>query len=301
MVVCLVRDPSKSPELAQAGAQLVRGDVTHPATLREPMRGADVVYHLAGMYKFGPKYIPQMRAINVDGARNVLTLAAELGVPKIIHTSSVGVFGNTLGKIVDESYRCPKEDLPSEYERTKWEAHYEVAVPLQARGAPLIIAQPGVVTGPADPSPHIQQVEFYLNRVPLGFGANSGASWAHVDDIAHGHVLVAERGKIGESYIIAGPSLTWKQCQEIWQEITGIPAAKIWVPGWVVGLNQKVLELAEGLGIHTFLNAESLSSTMDYTFWAAPHKAEREIGWNPRPIQETFREMLDYERKRLGK
>src|SRR5215213_3175329 len=102
-VVALVRDPSRVPAaLKSSNIEWVKGDVTEPASMREPMRGAEVVYHLAGMYKFGPKYIPQMRAINVDGARHVLQMAAELGVPKIIHTSTVGVFGNTRGKIVDE-------------------------------------------------------------------------------------------------------------------------------------------------------------------------------------------------------
>ncbi len=299
-VVCLVRDPSKSPDLAKIGVQLVRGDVTAPATLREPMRGSDVVYHLAGMYKFGPKYIPQMRAINVDGARNVLTLAAELGVPKIIHTSTVGVFGNTRQKIVDETYRCRKEELPSEYERTKWEAHYEVAVPLQLRGAPLLITQPGAVTGPADPAHDTQQVDFFLRRIPLGFGAKSGVSWAHVADIAYGHIQVAERGKLGQSYIITGPSLTWQQAAQMWSELTGIPAPKIWVPGWMVAANQKIVGAAESLGVHLPINAEAMSSQIDYTFWATPAKAERELGWNPRPIRETFSALLDYEMQKLN-
>ena len=95
------------------------------------------------------------------------------------------------------NHRCSLEDLPSEYERTKWEAHYDVAVPMQKKGTPVIITQPGGVTGAGDVGPHMQVVDFYLNRFPLGFGAKSGLTWAHVDDIADGHILALEKGKAG--------------------------------------------------------------------------------------------------------
>lgn len=300
-VVCLVRDPANvRTSAALPNLQWVKGDITEPASLRGPMRGTDVVYHLAGMYKFGPKFIPQMRAINVDGARNVLQLAAELDVPKIIHTSTVGVFGNTQGKIVDETFKCDKEGLTSEYERTKWEAHYEVAVKLQKQGAPLVITQPGGVTGPGDVSPHTQVMDFYLNRFPIGFGAKSGVTMAHVDDIAAGHILAAERGKDGESYILAGPCLTYKQMEEIWEKITDIPKPRLWAPAWMIKLNQSVLSVTERLGIHMPINAEALSSLQDYTFWGKSDKAVRELSWKSRPIEETFRQVLEFEMKRQG-
>lgn len=300
-VVALVRDPARIPaELKAVHIEWVRGDVTEPGTLREPMRGADVVYHLAGMYKFGPKYIPQMRSINVDGARNVLQMAAELGVPKIIHTSTVGVFGNTHGKIPDETYRIEKTELVSEYERTKWEAHYEVAVPLQSKGAPMVITQPGGVTGAGDVAPHMQVMEFYLNRFPMGMGAKSGLTVAHVDDIAAGHILAAERGVNGQSYILAGPSLTYKQMQELWETLTGIPAAKIWAPAWMININQGLFGITESLGIPMPFSAEGLSFMKDHTAYGSPAKAVRELGWTLRPIEETFREVLNYEMNKRG-
>src|SRR5581483_3806351 len=123
-VICLVREPNRAQDLQTLGAHVVRGDITERASIKDALRGADAVLHLAGMYKLGRKFFSMMHAINVDGARNVLETAAELGVPKIIHTSTVGVFGNTFGKIVDETHKVSKEILTSEYERTKWEAHY---------------------------------------------------------------------------------------------------------------------------------------------------------------------------------
>jgi nucleoside-diphosphate-sugar epimerase len=295
-VVCVVRDPAKvKTNAALPNLQYVRGDVTEPASLKEPMRGADAVYHLAGIYRYGRQAVSQMRAVNVEGAHNVLELAAELGVPKIIHTSTIAVFGNTRGEIVDETYQCELEDMASEYERTKWRAHYKVAAGLQKRGAPLIIVQPGIVTGAADPGPHMLQVRFYLNRLPIGFGAKSGSTWVHVDDVADGHILAAERGRNGEAYIISGPALTWKQTFQEFEKITRIAPPKLWIPGWMIDLNRRVLALSESVGLHLPLSADEAASQADCTFWATSKKAEREIGWKPRPVQETFREMLEYE------
>ena len=95
------------------GATLSRGDVTDKDSMRQAMNGADMVFHLAGWYAFGNLGKSRMQAINVDGARCTLELAAELGVSKIIHTSTVGVFGNTHGKIVDETYRVEKDVMAS--------------------------------------------------------------------------------------------------------------------------------------------------------------------------------------------
>ena len=184
--ICLVRDPSRAALLAQQGAQLALGDATNRDSMREPMRGADAVFHLAGWSALGIRRdeINRMRAVNVDGTRNVLELAVELGVPKILCTSTVGVFGNTRGQIVDEGFRAAKDSLQTEYERTKWAAHYEIAVPLQQRGAPVLILQPGGVTSAGDSARHVVLYRFFLQRIPVMFGARSGLTWAHVDDIA---------------------------------------------------------------------------------------------------------------------
>jgi nucleoside-diphosphate-sugar epimerase len=299
-VVCLARSPQSMRRLQDAGAQIVQGDITDRAALAGPMRGADVVYHLAGLYKFGPKYTPQMRAINVDGARNVLETAAELGVPRIIHTSTVGVFGNCNWRPRDESYRSKKQDMSSEYELTKWEAHFEVAVPLQARGAPVIITQPGIVTGPGDPSPHMTQVDFYLRRVPMGFGRDAGITWAHVDDVAEGHLLAAERGRPGQSYILCGPSLTWKELIESWEPLTGIPAPKIWAPNWMIKSSQSALGLLERAGLKLDLAAESFETLVDYSFWGTADKAKSELGWRPRSLDDVSRAVLYHEMKNRG-
>ncbi len=291
-VTCLVRDPGRAGDLAAQGAALAKGDVTERESMRAPMQGADVVFHLAGLYAVGVRDQAKMEAINVDGARQTLELAAELGVPRIVHTSTVAVFGNTRGRVVDETYRVEKAAMPSVYERTKWEAHYEVAVPLQAQGAPVIIVQPGGVTGAGDTAAHAATFEFFLNRMPVMLGAKSGLTLAHVDEIAAGHRLAAEKGLPGESYILCGPALTYRQIFEICSRITGQSFTNIWVPGWGASLAAGLTRLIERFGVEPALSSESLAMLADYTFWATADRARRELGWTTRPIEEVLEEVL---------
>ncbi len=298
MLTCLLRDPSHA-RAGLKGATLARGDVTERESMRESMRGADAVVHLAGLYKIGNVDKVRMRAINVDGARNTLELAAELSVQKIIHISTVGVFGNTRGRVVDETYRAVQNELTSEYEKTKWAAHYEIAEPLQKRGAPVIIVQPGGVIGAGDTSPLTSFYDFYFRRTPMMLGAKSGITWAHVDDVAEGIALALERGRVGEAYVIAGPPLTYRDAMQLWEKITGIPAPRIWLPGWFASAMARVMGAVESIVHRGFvLSSEGLRALADYTFYASADKAKRELGWKPRSIDDTFKDVLEYEMRR---
>jgi nucleoside-diphosphate-sugar epimerase len=294
-----VRNPAKAETLRQLGAVLVQGDVTDKASMIEPMRGSDGVFHLAGMYELGREYHARMAAINIDGARLTFEAALAAGVPRIVHTSTVGVFGNTHGAYPDETYRIEKNELSSEYERTKWAAHYEVALPMIQGGAPIIITQPGAVTGPGDTSPLAQIVDMYLRRMPLMLGAKSGVTWAHVDDIADGHILAMEKGRISEAYILAGPALTYREAMQLFEQLTGIPAPKIWLPGWAAGTMSGAVSLLERtFNAQLMFSSEALSTLNDYTFYATADKARHELDWQPRPVEQVFKELLEYETQR---
>ncbi|MBV9578862.1 MAG: NAD-dependent epimerase/dehydratase family protein, partial [Chloroflexi bacterium] len=199
-VVAIARQPARAQDLTALGVQVVPGDVTDKVSLRAPMTGVDGVFHLAGWYQVGVRDKTPARAINVDGTRNVLEVMRELGIPKGVYTSTLAVNGDTHGRVVDETY---EHDGPwlSEYDHTKWEAHYEVALPMMRQGLPLVIVQPGGVYGPGDNSPQGELLRQYLRRklpmVPRG----SALCWGHVDDTAAGHALAMERGATGQSYI----------------------------------------------------------------------------------------------------
>jgi len=225
-VFALVRTPGNAADLGALGVTLVPGDVIDRASLGPAMRGMDCVFHVAGWYKVGTRdKSPGERAI-VERPRHELEAMAEAGVPKGVYTSTVAVFSDTRGRLVDETYRHHGPWL-SEYDRTKWVAHYEVAEPMMRGGLPLVIVLPGLVYGPGDTSSVRDALRMYLrHRLPM-VPAGAEFCWAHVDDVARGHVLAMERGRAGESYIIAGPRHSFREAFRVAERVTGIPAPRL--------------------------------------------------------------------------
>lgn len=291
-VVALVRNAGQAAPLAEAGITLATGDITDKASMRPAMAGADGVFHLAAWYKIGAKDSTMAERINVTGTRDVLELMRELGIPKGVYTSTLAVFSDTHGRKVEENYRYDGPHL-SEYDRTKWLAHYQVAVPLAAAGLPLVIVQPGLVYGPGDTSAIAVTFKQYLQRrLPL-LPERTAFCWAHVDDVVRGHLLAMEKGRPGESYIIAGPPYTLIEAFAIAERITGIKAPRL---RGKPGLLRFMATLSGFFG--TFLPlpvtyaAETLRVSAGVTYLGDNAKARRELGYTVRPLEEGLRETL---------
>ena len=293
-VFALVRSGESAAEIAQIGATPVHGSITDMASMREGMRGSDVVFHIAGWYKVGAEDWMKAEEINVGGTRKVLRLAQELNIPKIVYTSSVAVFGNTKGKLADENYFQGGPFL-TEYDRTKWLAHYKVALPMMEKGAPIIIVQPGGVYGPGDHSLLGQMMmAFYRGQMPMVFGPDTTVTYAHVEDIAEGHILAAEKGKIGESYVLAGPAVPLGEMYDFWAQITGkrpplirIPSSLIRPFGPVIGAAAALLPLPE-------MFSQEAVNELGATYMAAANKARAQLGWQPRSLHEGMTETFEW-------
>jgi nucleoside-diphosphate-sugar epimerase/N-acetylglutamate synthase-like GNAT family acetyltransferase len=301
-VRALVRSPSKAPSLAALGASVHPGDITDAETMRSAMHGCDGVFHLAAWYRIGARASERREAqrINVQGTRNVLELMLELGIPKGVYTSSLAVFGDTRGWVGDESFRFEGPWL-SEYDRTKWQAHYEVAVPMIRAGLPLVIVQPGVVYGPGDPSVIGNLLRQYLRRTLPIRPHGAAFCWGHVDDTAHGHVLAMDQGRPGESYIIAGPPHTLEEALEIAEQITGIrppwlrpPAVVLRVLAAAASAVERVVPLPQ-----TY-TGETLRIAAGATYLGSSEKAQQELGFRARPLEDGLRETLLHEMAVLG-
>ncbi|RPH94192.1 MAG: NAD-dependent epimerase/dehydratase family protein, partial [Calditrichaeota bacterium] len=143
-VIALIRDVRTVSHLTNRGIQIALGDITDKESMRAPMRGVDGVFHVAAWYKVGARDRSQADSVNVEGTRNVLELMQELKIPKGAYTSTLAVNSNTHGKLAAENYRFRGRFL-SVYDRSKWKAHYEVAVPMIDSGLPLVIVMPGMV------------------------------------------------------------------------------------------------------------------------------------------------------------
>jgi nucleoside-diphosphate-sugar epimerase len=298
--IVVARNPAKAQDLAELGIAVHKGDVTDKESMRAPMQGVDGVFHIAGWYKVGVKDTREGEQINIVGTRNVLELMRELGIPKGVYTSTLAINSNTHGQLVDETYHYHGPHL-SEYDRTKWAAHYQVADPMIDAGLPLVIVMPGLVYGPGDTSSVQTMLVQYLQRKLPVLPKQTAFSWAHVDDIARGHILAMDKGKAGESYIIAGPTHTLIEGMELAEQITGIPAPRLRVPpamlkgmSSLMGVIEKVAPVPEDY------SAEYLRVSAGTTYIGNNAKARRELGYNPRPLREGLTETLQHEMRMLG-
>lgn len=298
-VVALVRAPERARRLAGLGVELAPGDILEPTTLAAPMQGVDGVFHLAAWYRLGTRHREQAHALNVDGTRNVLEAAGEAGVPRVLYTSTLAVHGHTGGSLVDESHRVGGPWL-SEYDRTKWLAHYEVAVPMAERGLPLVIAQPGLVYGPGDHSNVGLVLRDYLRR-RLPVTPDQGGSWSFVDDIARGLIQTMEAGSVGRSYHLAGESRMWKEVLAMAEEITGIPAPRFTLPASVARVSSVLMRpVAALVPVPPTYHPETLRVAAGTTYFGDDTRARQEIGWDPRPLREGLEITLHAERAALG-
>lgn len=300
-VTVLARTPEKASLLARLGCDVHQGDITEPATLRAGMAGADGVFHLAAWYKTGqPRARELATRINVDGTRHVLDAMRDLGIAKGVYTSTIAVFSDTHGQLVDESYRYDGPHL-SVYDETKWRAHYEVALPAMAAGLPLVVVQPGAVYGPGDTSAlRGVFVDHLRRRLPL-VPAVTAYCWGHVDDIAHAHIEAMERGRTGECYVIAGPPHTLRDAVRIAARYSGRAAPLAAIPPVVMRALALVMSGVEyAVPLPLALSGETLRVVSGVTYLASSDKAERELGFAPRPLDEGLRHLVEHEMRVLG-
>jgi dihydroflavonol-4-reductase len=293
-VVALVRSPAKASALSELGVQLVEGDLSSRDALDSALAGCDSAFHAAAVYKVG---IPKseraaMRDTNVGGTERVLDAAADAGVKRIVYVSTVGVFGNTGGVVVDESYKHPADDFNSVYEQTKHEAH-QVALDRIAKGAPIVIVQPGGVYGPGDHSELGNMIDqTRTGKLKMLMFPGLGFNLVHVEDVADGILLAHDRGEAGQAYVLGGEISTMGKLVE---KVSALSSRKpptrelsptlmkLAIPiGPVVG---KMLGFPPNL-------AELIKSSDGVTYWASDEKARRELGYAPRDLDTGLRETL---------
>lgn len=268
-----------------------QGDITDADSVLRSMEAAEVVYHVAAHYEIGTSDPAAMRAVNVEGTRNVLEAALRSGVPNVVYCGTVATLGPNTNGPGDESQR--NDGLfRSHYETTKCEAH-EVALEYASKGLPVRIAMPSAVYGPGDRSLIGLTCRLFV-RGWVRFYAfpNATLTFTHVDDTAAGLRLVAERGRAGESYILAGEILTFRDWMGLMSRLTGRRTPRLVGPDKLIRqLMPLFAPLARLAGLPPRVTTEGLAMAGRWAFTSA--KAERELGWRPRSAEVGFAETLE--------
>jgi dihydroflavonol-4-reductase len=293
-VVALVRSPDRATRLRELGCEVVEGDLSSTDPIRRGVEGCDSAFHVAAVYKVG---IPKaeraaMRDANLGGTERVLDAAIDAGVKRIVYVSTVGVFGNTKGKVVDETYRHPGKDFLSCYEETKYLSHL-VALDRIEKGAPVVIVQPGGVYGPGDHSEignFIDQTR--TGKLKLKMFPECGFNLVHVDDVAEGILLAYDKGQVGESYVLGGQLSTMGELVDKVSELSGRKPPRLTLPPVLMKMSIPIGPLVgKVMGFPPNL-AELIRTSDGVTYWATDDKARRDLAYAPRDLDTGLRQTL---------
>jgi nucleoside-diphosphate-sugar epimerase len=289
-VVALVRDSRRATHLAELGAELVDDDLSDVHRLAELLRGADAAIHAAGSYRIG---IPRsehgaMWDANVGTTTRMLDAAEAAATPRLVYVSTGNVYGNTRGRVVDETYRRDlAEGFLSWYDETKYGAH-EVAEQRIAAGAPVVIVIPSLVYGPGDRSQFGEQLRLARDgRLRYRSLDDAGIGLVHADDLAVGIVAALDGGDAGRSYNLSGPTSTFGDAIELAATIGGHRPPRLRIPAGLLRLAAPIGGLVGQPNI-----AELISASTGVTYWFSSERAAQELGFAPRDIESGLRQVL---------
>jgi nucleoside-diphosphate-sugar epimerase len=235
----------------------------------------------------------QMYDANVRGTERIFDSAADAGVDRIVYVSTVNVFGNTKGDVVDESYaRNEGDGFVSYYDETKYRAH-RIAQARAARGAPVVIVQPGLVYGPGDHAIVGELIEqASTGKMPAKAFPELGYNAVFVDDVADGIILAHDKGKIGEAYVLGGELTTQGELIDRAARIGGKKPPRMTVPP---ALLKAMIPVGRWVGPMMNLPPnfrEMISAAHNVTYLARDDKARTELGYSPRDLDTGLRETI---------
>jgi dihydroflavonol-4-reductase len=292
----LTRKTSRLDGLAGVDAETVVGDLREPSGLRSALDGCDALVHVAADYRLWVRDPREMYAANVDGTRELLRMAREVGVPRVVYTSSVATMGfKSDGTIVDEDTPVTLDDMIGHYKRSKFLGEQEAIKAAQA-GQHVMILNPTTPIGPGDakPTPTGRIIVDFLNRKFPAY-VDTGLNLVDVDEVARMHVVALDRGTPGERYILGGENLTLKQILDRMSAITGLPSPTMKVPHAVAMgfafFDETITGKMRGKEPRATVEAVRMGKKM---MFASSARAERDLGFKVLPIYNALRTAIDW-------
>jgi dihydroflavonol-4-reductase len=297
-VRALVRPGSDTQQVEGLPVERVAGDLRDAESLRRGVQGCDVVFHVAALYAYWGYPWEEFYQTNVEGTRNLMQASLEEGVERVVYTSSIAVLGsNQDGTPATEEAPSSLEDRIGPYQRSKFLAE-EVARDFAREGLPVVIVNPSTPVGVGDhkPTPTGQIIVDFLNGRMFGY-LETGLNVVDVDVVAAGHLLAAERGRLGERYILGGENLTLKQVLDILAEVSGRPPVSFRVPRWLAlsfaYLDTGLARLNQGRTPTATPDKVRLSRRYE---WFDTRKAVEELGLPESSSREAFGKAVEWYR-----
>jgi dihydroflavonol-4-reductase len=294
-VVCLARATSNVKNLPKE-VEVVQGDLREPEGFASALRGCDALIHVAADYRLWVPDPADMYKANVEGTRDLLRLAREAGVPRVVYTSSVATMSfKTDGTIVDEETPVSETAMIGHYKRSKWLAEQEAIAAARA-GQDVMILNPTTPIGSHDtkPTPTGRILVDFLNENFPAY-VDTGLNLVDVREIARAHLVAVERGRPGERYILGGENLTLKQILDRLAAITGLPSPTMKVPHAVAMafafFDENFTGKLRGKEPRATVEAVRMGKKM---MFASSAKAERELGFVVRPVNEAMRSAVEW-------
>jgi dihydroflavonol-4-reductase len=294
-VRALVRKGSDLRALEGVECEFAWGDLRDAEAVTQAARGCEEVYHVGADYRLWIRDPVPMYASNVDGTRNVLLAARRAGAAKIVHTSSVGALGIPHDSHGREDTPVALADMVGPYKRSKFLAEQE-ALKAARDGLPVVIVNPSTPLGALDhkPTPTGRVIVDFLNRRMPAF-MDTGLNVVDVEDAAAGHVAAAERGAVGEKYILGGENLTLQELLGRLAALSGLRAPKMRVPyavAWTFALGaETVARTVTGRPPRASLTEVRMARKR---MFFDSSKAIATLGYTPRPIDDALRRAIEF-------
>ncbi len=297
-VRALVREGADRRALAGVDCEFVIGDLRDADAVERAVRGCDEVYHVAADYRLWVIDEAPMYAANVGGTRNLLEASRRAGVAKIVQTSTVGALGIGAEGIGREDTPVALGDMIGPYKRSKFMAE-QLALEAARAGLPVVIVNPSTPIGALDfkPTPTGRIIVDFLNRRMPAF-VETGLNLACVEDVAQGHLLAAERGRVGEKYILGGENLTLEAMLQRLAALSGLPAPRIRIPyaiafGFALGA-EAVARTITRRAPRASLTEVRMARKKMFFDWA---RARTELGYTAQPIDDGLARAIEFFRQ----
>jgi dihydroflavonol-4-reductase len=280
----LMRPSSTNRSVADLSLEYVTGDLRDPASLDRALAGVQYVFHVAADYRLWARKSREIYDSNVGGTKNILEAAKRAKIEKFIYTSTVATIAVDRPELPTEATGAKLEEMIGHYKRSKWMAEQE-ALKAAKEGLPVVVAMPTTPVGPGDwkPTPTGKIVLDFLNGKMPGY-VETGLNFVGAEECAEGHLLVAEKGKVGERYLLGAENLTLKGLLDLLAKITGLRAPSLKIPhGVALGVAYANTAFSRLIGREPQIPVEGVKIARHMMFVNCS-RAQRELDFKPGPV-----------------